>query len=268
MREALLGVAVGKKGIGKTYTTLQLISSYIKGSGSIKPRKALILDVNDEFQSIKAISPEDVALFSHHPQVEARRVRPFNSDGSKMTLNDVADCLWDILQNYKGGLLLIEDINKFTGDYFSKDLTGALCTNRHSSLDIIMHFQSIGRVGTKIFQNINWLRFHKNTDSVDRHKNKFPDKYEIFKICEILVNKQYFNGNRYFHLTIDCDTEKIKGAFSDRMINEAIDEYLAMNFTKKVKPYLNQRDTKGKKKFNSTTASQQVKQQLRKMYLG
>ena len=232
MREALLGVAVGKKGIGKTYTTLQLISSYIKGSGSIKPRKALILDVNDEFSSIKAISPEDVALISHHPQVEARRVRPFNSDGSKMTLNDVADCLWDILKSYKGGLLLIEDINKFTGDYFSKDLTGALCTNRHSDLDIIMHFQSIGRVGTKIFQNINWLRFHKNTDSVDRHKTKFPDKYEIFKICEILVNKQYFNGNRYFYLTIDCDLEKIRGAFSDRMINEAIDEYLAMNFTK------------------------------------
>jgi hypothetical protein len=30
MREALLGVAVGKKGIGKTYTTLALINSYIK----------------------------------------------------------------------------------------------------------------------------------------------------------------------------------------------------------------------------------------------
>ena len=29
MREALLGVAVGKKGIGKTYTTLQIISQYI-----------------------------------------------------------------------------------------------------------------------------------------------------------------------------------------------------------------------------------------------
>ena len=76
MREALLGVAVGKKGIGKTYTTLQIISSYIKGSGSIKPRKALILDVNDEFSSIKGIRPSDVALFTHHPTIEARRIRP------------------------------------------------------------------------------------------------------------------------------------------------------------------------------------------------
>ena len=268
MREALLGVAVGKKGIGKTYTTLQIISGYIKGSGSIKPRKALILDVNDEFASIKAISPSDVALFSHHPQVEARRIRPYNEDGGKLTLNDIADTLWSILKDYKGGLLLIEDINKFTGDYLKNDLVGSLCTNRHSDLDIIMHFQSIGRVGTKIWQNINWLRFHKNTDGVDRHKKKFEDKYEMFKICEILVNKQYFNGNKYFYLTCDCDNEKIRGTFSDRMINEAIDEYLAINFSKKVKPYINQRDSKGKKKYNSTNASAQVKAQLRKMYLG
>ena len=63
------------------------------------------------------------------------------------------------------------------GDYLPNDLVGALCTNRHSNLDIVLHFQSIGRVGTKIWQNINWIRFHKNTDSVDRHKKKFEDKW-------------------------------------------------------------------------------------------
>ena len=40
MREALLGVAVGKKGIGKTYTTLQIIGQYIKGGLNTKPRRA------------------------------------------------------------------------------------------------------------------------------------------------------------------------------------------------------------------------------------
>ena len=267
MREALLGVAVGKKGIGKTYTTLQIIGSYIKGSASVKPRKALILDVNDEFSSVRAISPSDVKLFTHHPKIECRRVRPYNEDGSKMTLSDIANCLWEILRDYKGGLLLIEDINKFTGDYLKNDLVGALCTNRHNSLDIIMHFQSIGRVGTKIWQNINWLRFHKNTDGVDRHKKKFEDKYEAFKICEILVNKQYFGGNKYFYLTFDCDNEKIRGVYSDRMMNEAIDEYIALNYNKKVKPLLNQRNAQGKKLYTSTNATKEVKNRIKQMYL-
>ena len=267
MREALLGVAVGKKGCGKTYTTLQLIGHYIKGGLNIKPRRALIIDVNDEFESVKAIAPSDVALFSHHPKIECRRIRPYNDDGSKMTLNEVADCLWNVLKDYRGGLLLIEDVNKYVGDYLPNDLVGALCTNRHSNLDIILHFQSIGRVGTKIWQNINWIRFHKNTDSVDRHKKKFEDKWEAFKICEILVNKQYFAGNKYIYLTYDTDTETIKGNYSPKMMNEAIDEYLALNYSKKVKPLLNARDAKGKKKYKAADALKTAKAQLKKMYL-
>ena len=117
MREALLGVAVGKKGIGKTYTTLQIISQYIKGSGNIKPRRALILDVNDEFENVKAIRLKDIALFTYHPKIECRRIRPYNDDGSKMTLDQVSDSLWEILSVYKGGLLLGEDVSKYVGDY-------------------------------------------------------------------------------------------------------------------------------------------------------
>ena len=50
MRECKLGVVVGKKGIGKTYITTQLIQQYVKGFGKIKPRRALIIDVNDEYE--------------------------------------------------------------------------------------------------------------------------------------------------------------------------------------------------------------------------
>ncbi len=267
MREALLGVAVGKKGIGKTYTTLQIVNQYIKGGLSVKPRRALILDVNDEFSDVKAIKLQDVKLFTYHPKIECRRIRPYNEDGSKMTLNEVADALWKILQDYKGGLLLVEDVNKYVGDYLPNDLVGALCTNRHSSLDIILHFQSIGRVGTKVWQNVNWLRFHKNTDSVDRHKKKFEDKHQAFKICEILVNKQYFAGNKYFYVTFDCDNEKIKGAFSPKMISEAVDEYIALSHTRLVKPLLNQITAQGKKKYDMKSATAQVKKNLTLSYL-
>ena len=267
MREALLGVAVGKKGIGKSYTTEQIIGSYIKGGSKVKPRRALILDVNDEFQDVKAIRLNDVALFTFHPKIECRRVRPYNEDGSKMTLREIADALWHILSVYKGGLLLIEDINKYIGDYLPNDLVGAICTNRHNDVDIIMHYQSIGRITTKIWQNINWLRFHKNTDSVDRHKKKFEDKYEALKICEIMINNQYFNGNPRFYLTLDCDNEKILGTYSQKMMSESIDEYIALNYRNKVRPLLNQVDKSGKKIFTPESATQHVKKQLLKMYV-
>ena len=267
MREALLGVAIGKKGIGKTYTTMSIINSYIKGGLNTKPRRALILDVNDEFEDVRAISVNDVQLFTYHPKIECRRIRPYNDDGSKMTLNQVAETLWKILEEYKGGLLLVEDINKYVGDYLPNDLVGALCTNRHSSLDIILHYQSIGRVVPKVWANINWLRFHKSTDAIDRHKKKYEDKWEAFRICEILINKQYFGGNKRFYLTYDCDNEKILGNFSTTMISEAIDEYIALHHTKLIRPLLNQVSSNGKKKYNQQTATKEIKNKLTKMYL-
>ena len=143
-----LGVAVGKKGIGKTYTTTQMIDGYVKGSKGIKPRRALILDVNDEFEQYRAISLNHIELFSVHPRIEARRVRPFTDEGKRMTLKDIADALWSILEVYRGGLLLIEDINKYISDNLPNDLIGAICTNRHTNTDIVMHFQRAPSTGS------------------------------------------------------------------------------------------------------------------------
>ena len=266
-REALLGAAVGKKGIGKTYTTIQLIESYVRGSSKSKPRKVLILDVNDEFTQYKALSPKDILLFSHVAKIEVRRIRPFNNDGRKMSLNEISDTLFKILDEFKNGLLLIEDINRYISDSLPNDLIGALCTNRHISLDIIMHFQSIGRITPKIWQNLNFLRFHKNSEGVDKHKKKFEDKHEGLKIVEILVDNQYYNGNERFHVTFDCDYEKIRGNYSSQMINQAIDEYIERNYTKIVKPLVNSVGIDGKKKYTPQSAMQIVKKRIVKKYL-
>ena len=122
---------------------------------------------------------------------------------------------------------------------------GAICTNRHADLDIIMHFQSIGRVTPKIWQNLNWLRFHKNSDSVDRHQKKFQDKYDFLKIAEIMVNERYFANDKHFYLYVDLDEEVILGNYSPKMMKEAIDEFVSENYNRLVKPKLNRRDDSG-----------------------
>ena len=176
-RECKLGVACGKKGIGKTHITTKVLEDYVKGGNGYPPRRVLIMDVNDEFEQYKALAVSEIERFSIHPTIEIRRIRPFAVDGRRMTLREIADTLWLVLDKYRHGALLIEDINRYVSDYLPNDLIGAICTNRHTDQDIIMHFQSIGRISPKIWQNMNWLRFHRNSDSVERHKNKFPDKY-------------------------------------------------------------------------------------------
>ena len=104
-REPKLGVAVGRKGCGKTYQTTKMIKSYILGNPAkgVAPRRALILDVNDEFEDFKALKISDVMRFSAHPKIEARRIRPFHDNGQRMTINEIQDTLFKILFNIYAG---------------------------------------------------------------------------------------------------------------------------------------------------------------------
>lgn len=245
MREALLGIAVGKKGVGKTYATLETATSYLLGSerGGTKPRKVLILDVNNEyaevkkdhnnpiFPQIKALRLEDVPRFTYHPKVEARRVSVLKPEGGKMSLAEIQEALGYILANYQNGLLIIEDINKYISDNLPNDLMGTIATQRHVSVDIITHFQSIGKAANpKLWANCNWLRFHKCEDTVERHKNKFAGNIEHLKIMEMMVDDKYKEGDKRFYAYLDKDYGTIKGNFNKAFFKKSIENFLENNY--------------------------------------
>lgn len=271
MREPKLGVAVGRKGVGKSYQTEIMINQYVQGNPAkgVEPRRALILDVNDEFTAIKALKLSDIRRFSAHPTIEARRIRPFHENGQRMTIRDIQLTLFKILEQYRGGLLLIEDINRYVSDSLPNDLIGAICTNRHTDTDIIMHFQSIGRITTKIWQNLNWIRFHKNTDSVDRHQKKFMDKYEYLKIAEILVERKYYSGDKRYFLYVDIDDEKLRGNITMQDVHGAIDEYIEKYYKQIITPLLNQENLAGVgKKHTPRSAVKLVKDRIIQNHIG
>ena len=263
-REPKLLVAVGKKGVGKSYTTEKMIQQYVRGNPSkgVPPRRVLILDVNDEYTSYKAIRIQDVTLFSAHPMIEARRIRPFLDDGKKMTLDDVAQTLFICLDTFRNGLLLIEDVNKYISDTMPNDLVGAICTNRHIGVDIILHYQSIGRITSKVWQNVNVIRMHKITDTVKKHKHKFEDKFEYLSIAETMIGQMYEAGHKHFFVYADIDDEKIYGGFTKVDMERAVNAFIEQNYTYLINPLLNTRNERGEKKYTPETAIAEVKQKL------
>lgn len=264
MREPLLLVGIGKKGVGKSFTTEKMIQSYIQGNPAkgTPPRRALIIDVNDEYYNIKAIRIQDVALFSAHPLIEVRRIRPFMDDGTKMSLDDIAQTLFMVLQTFKNGLLLVEDINKYISDTMPNDLVGAICTNRHIGVDIILHYQSIGRITSKVWQNVNILRLHKFTDSVKRHKHKYEDKFEYLSVAELIINKRYEDGDKRFYLYADIDNEKIYGNFTDEEFDNAVNLFIQHNYSNLITPLLKSRDERGRKAHSPQTAIAETKKRF------
>jgi hypothetical protein len=264
MREPKLLVAVGKKAVGKSYTTEKMMRNYVTGNPAkgVPPRRVLIIDVNDEYSNVKAIKIEDVGIFSVHPIIEMRRIRPFSDNGTKMSLDDIAQTLFQVLQTFKNGLLLVEDINKYISDTMPNDLVGAICTNRHIGVDIILHYQSIGRITSKVWQNVNIIRLHKFTDTVKRHKHKFEDKIEYLSIAELIINTKYESGDKHFFLYVDIDDEKVYGAFTKQDFDTAANQYIQNNYANLISPILKARDERGRKVHTPQSAMAEIKKRL------
>lgn len=255
-REALLGIAVGKKGVGKTYKTLETMQPYLRGNPATgaKPRKVLILDVNNEFgnvredqnpafQHIKAINVEHVKRFTHHPLIEARRVTILKEGGGTKTMDELVRDLSIILQDFQNGLLLIEDWTKIISDSVSNDLIGAIVTQRHKSVDIITHFQSIGKVAQpKLWANCNYIRMHKCEDFVKRHETKFGGDVTHLYLLEKMVSQEYAKGNERFCAYLDKDDGRLKGDFTLQMFKTAVEGYMQDNYNSVVKAEVDRKD--------------------------
>lgn len=265
MREPKLIAVCGKKGVGKSFTTMIYLRHYVRVSPR---RKVLIFDVNNEysdkqkFPDIRLLALSKLREWQYSNVSEIRRIGPFYDDGTPMTLDDMAQVLQWIVRNYVNGLLLVEDINKYVSDSMPGDLIGAICTNRHKGLDIILHYQSLGRLTPKVWQNINELRMHQQTDSLDRHRNKFDDKFKYLKIAEILLDRQYKSGNKQYYLWVNFDDEKIKCNLPKSEIDIAINDYVSMYYGEAVSPFVTKRDLSGRLLFSKEKAFVAAREQL------
>lgn len=270
-REPLLMIAFGRKGAGKSFATFELIKQYVRGNAAkgVKPRRALIYDVNDEYTGIPSISLNDIVHFSIHPRVEIRRIRPFKEgSGMKMTIDEMVTALEFILNNYRNGLLLIEDVNRYISETMPKDIYGNIATQRHNGVDLIAHVQSIGRITPKLWANTTVIRFHKQTESIARHRGKYEEKFEYLSIAESIVNRRFMNGDKYFFLYCDILTEKVYGKFTKAEFMDAVDDYIADNHKFLIKPLLNKIGKDGEKMHDAASAQKEVRKRLYLSYYG
>ena len=83
-----------------------------------------------------------------------------------------------------------------------------------------------------------------------------------------MVNKEYFDGNKRFFVYVDTEEEKIMGQFSPKMLKDAIDEFVSLNYNRVVKPQLNKRDGRGNVIADPSKVIRSVKDRLFKQYYG
>jgi hypothetical protein len=244
-RQPLLTIVCGMKGVGKTYQGVKDIDRYVvdNPANGKKGRKALILDFNNEesYQKYKAVLPKYIKTLT---EARARRIPPFDEYGKQYDLDKMKLVAEYAIFNFKNGLLVLEDIDKYMTGAKGKSLIGAMTTNRHSGMDILITHQSVSKVTQTEWQNAAYVRLHHQLDDVDRIEDALPN-YPLMKIAQILVDRRYyeavrqykemgaisddeFRKRRSFFVYIDMMEHKIIGGNPDEF-RSAVMEFIRQN---------------------------------------
>lgn len=235
MREPSIEIVIGFKGVGKTYTTKRIVESYIMndpGTGRTG-RPVVVFDVNGEYDDYKAIDydvlePNEMKRVMNLQKVSGPgkyRIVAYKKDRSLMSPNEKYKVLIDLAKYYRGGLLILEDINSYMMSNVKIDVVAMLIGVRHLGTDLLIHYQSLRFIPPRMWANMNYLRWHKQSDGIDKYKNRL-DNYELFKIAERISEKMYQTDIRYY-FWVDKMGEKLIGV-DELVFEKACLEYLAV----------------------------------------
>ena len=282
-RQHKLGIVTGEKGSGKSNTTLGTILDINRGNISIglPPRNVLIIDVNNEYgefkhfsnhykpvtgfdfqtYKIKAIGVKHMGWMSEHKVAMVRRLVMLREDGTKMSIEELQDHLYYVLQTFGNGVLMIEDINKYTTHSFSNEMIGAIISHRHSNVDAIIQYQSIGKVNPTLWQNMNWLRMHRDGDSARRIMARIPEIHQYIQLAQEIINKKFREGEKRTFVYYNKDEMVVKGLFDEDEAREAVMKVISINQSQLLKPLVEQMDLKGNKIYTKEEAILQLMNQ-------
>lgn len=223
-RDYLIYVVTGRKAIGKTYTTQLLAKKYV----AIHKKKVIVFgSEGNDWSFAKDIQPNTIKFYAGNdfdaPVIIRIKSESFNDADQK------AECFLELANQFRNGLLIAEDINKYLVTTTQKKAISALVANRQKKADIIIQFQSLAAVTPRIFQNAYIYRIHQQGDDIERYKKRIPS-YHLFSIAMNMIRNKYIKEKniRYF-LYINLLDYKIEGNYTLRDYISSVVEYLISN---------------------------------------
>ena len=224
-REPMMMACIGMKGVGKTYRTRQEVAAAVKAG-----KKVLIFDatLDTEYKNYKTMIVADIFKFNASKKAEVRRICAVDKHGNELGTPEKIDMLLEILQNFKGGILVLEDLNNYISQVNNyPDIIKHITTNRQKNLDIVLHLQSLRRLDTILWQNVRCIRVHYDLEDVSTYKDRLANKYELFKLATIIVAQEFkkFDESlkndhcKRFCVYVFTDDLKMKGATEKQFDN-------------------------------------------------
>jgi hypothetical protein len=244
-REPSMEIVVGKKGVGKSYLTKQQIDSYVMNDPSTgrSGRPVLVIDTTGEYSDYKTVyfdieEKNELIRARNIIKIKAPikyRILCFKKNGQPMNVNEIVTTVSTAAKFFRNGLLVLEDINKYILHSVRVDIVGLLVSIRHLGVDLILHYQAARKIPPTMWQNCNFLRMHKQIETVDVFRNRVPD-FEIIKLSEFVVNRRYESGDYHYCCWVAIEDSYVVNV-SEEDWKQACKDYF-FTYPKDVRRYL------------------------------
>ena len=268
-RQPMLILVCGETGVGKTFRNFQEFRKYLKDDSATgrKGRKILVFDVNDDdYPQFPTVSVQHIHLLK---SIRPRRIRPIKEDGRNMSIDEKREVVEKMVNEFRDGLLVLEDLDKYMVGAKGQSVVGLLTTNRHNKLDIMISHQSIAKITTTEWQNCTWLRLHHQVDDVSRYESRIPNFF-VIRIATYIIDEQYDLANKAFSEAFIDEEEykrrksffvyvnmrklKIRGCSVNAFIR-ACKKYVDSHGQKRIKQLMDERDLQDKPIYKNKLAA-------------
>lgn len=204
---------IGLTGVGKTHKNIEAAKLYVKTIPGIKNgRKVLILNFQNEdgYRQFKTIPPtaEAIKKFVAQKTIEIRQITPIDTDGTAMGNKRKVEVMKLVLQFFRNGLVIFDDIDGYAafGTSSDKDLIGNLMGLRHRGCHTIFAHQAWRKIGVTESENVRFVRLHKGLDAPT---SMAADKLANFDFNQVMI--AYYAVEAQYQLATDLyEAGKIK----------------------------------------------------------
>lgn len=197
---------LGLTGVGKTHKNIQECKTYVRDNSKTgkKGRKVLILNFQNEdgYAAFKTLPPtkEAIQRFVSQKTIEIRQISSVDTDGSIMTSARKLEIMKMVLQNYRNGFVLFDDVDGYAAYASSsdKDLIGNLMGLRHRGCHTLFSHQAWRKMGVSECENLRYLRIHKSLDTPEALPIEKASCFDMAMcwIAYIAVEQQYDLANK------------------------------------------------------------------------
>src|SRR6185503_1615399 len=131
-RPRIVTVVCGMQEIGKTHESLKDIDNYVKdnpNTGKVG-EKVLVVDFSLD-ASYARFKPVNHKYIRNLTEPRVRRIVPFDDMGQKYGIDQMRKTAEYVVFNFRRGLLVMDDIDKYMAGKKGQSLIGAMTTVRH-----------------------------------------------------------------------------------------------------------------------------------------